>query len=43
LQDDLKRFVSEPQPPLRESRFQREEKPRPRNGRKSAKEMTLSS
>jgi hypothetical protein len=43
LQDDLKRFVSEPQPPPQGIEIPKEGKPKPRSGEKSAKAMTLSS
>jgi hypothetical protein len=40
LANDFKKFVSEPQPPLKKSRSRRREKPKPRSGGKSAKETT---
>jgi hypothetical protein len=43
LQDDLKKFVSEPQLPPQEVEMPEGERPRPRSGGRSAKEMTPSS
>jgi hypothetical protein len=43
LQDDLKMFVSEPQPPPQGIEILKEGKPKPRSGEKSAKAMTPSS
>jgi hypothetical protein len=40
LQDDLKKFVSEPPPPPQLVEVPEEGKPRPRSVVKSAKEMT---
>jgi hypothetical protein len=40
LQDDLKKFISEPPPPPQVVEILEEGRPRPRSGRKSAKEMT---
>jgi hypothetical protein len=43
LQDDLKKFVTEPQPPPQGIEIPKEGKPKPRSGERLAKEMTLSS